>query len=110
MKLTKFFSMILTFVFIACVIVSCAKSSELSTNNVAPTSTWTNNLILTYNGNNYKVTKDTTNDVDQMIGTISYHGNGTVFKLYSIKGISDNSKIAVQSGQSYLIAVLDKKD
>jgi hypothetical protein len=70
--------------------------------NVA--SEWSENLILTFNGNTYKVTKEKTNDINQRISEISYHGNGAIFPLYSIKNIKNYDEIAVKTKSGYLIA------
>lgn len=78
------------------------KISE-SRNTLSPS--WSEELILTYNGRQYNVTKETTKDVAMKIGDISYHGKiSGVFELYSIKNVNDYSSIAVKTKEGYLIA------
>jgi hypothetical protein len=71
-------------------------------------SEWSDKLILTFKENTYTVTKNKTNEIDKPIGVISYHGNGAVFSLYSIKNIDNNDKIAVKTKYGYLIAAKNK--
>lgn len=69
--------------------------------------TWSQELILTFNGQQYNVTNKKTNDVIKKIGNISYHGKiSAVFDLYSIKNANDYNSIAVKTKEGYLIATI----
>lgn len=78
--------------------------------NFSDEPSWNNNLILNFNKQLYTVTNETTTDIDSKIDTIVYYGNlGKIYKLYSIKGVKDYSKIAVKTNQGYLIAIVNQK-
>jgi hypothetical protein len=67
--------------------------------------TWSKSYILTWNGEQYDVTKETTENVDKPIGTVTFHGNlPTVFTIYAIKGVPTTKKIAVKTRDGYLVA------
>lgn len=69
---------------------------------------WNNNLVLTFNNKNYTVTNQTTEDVGKKVGSISYHGSGDIYRLYSINGVDNYEKIAVETKDGYLIAIMNK--
>ena len=90
---------------------SSAKSAVSEQSPSTEKSVWSYNLILTYNGYDYTVTKETTQDNDSLIGSISYHGrNSGWFQLYSIKNVKNYDKIAVDTKDGYLIAIKGKQD
>lgn len=70
--------------------------------------TWTYNLILTFDGHEYDVTKQTTTDIGNEIGTIFYHGTFQVssagYTLYAINNVKTTDRIAVKTKQGFLIA------
>ena len=50
-----------------------------------------------------------TDDIGQVIGGVSYHGNKpAIFQLYAINHIDDFSKIAVETKTGYFIAIIEK--
>lgn len=69
---------------------------------------WTYNLILTFDGHEYDVTKQTTTDIGNEIGTIFYHGTFLVssagYTLYAINSVKTTDRIAVKTKQGFLIA------
>lgn len=69
---------------------------------------WNNNLVLTFNNKNYTVTNQTTKDIGKKVSSISYHGCGDIYQLYSINGVDNYEKIAVETRDGYLIAVMNK--
>jgi hypothetical protein len=69
---------------------------------------WNNNLVLTFNNKNYTVTDQTTKDVEEKIGSVCYHGCGDSYQLYSINGVGNYEKIAVETKDGYLIAIMNK--
>jgi hypothetical protein len=70
---------------------------------------WRTEYMLTFNEHNYSVTSEIANDIDKKIGAVSYHGNNPgSFYLYSIRNINDYSKIAIETKDGYLIAIIDK--
>ena len=89
---------------------SSAKSAVSEQSPLIKKPVWTYNLILTYNGYKYKVTKETTKDIDSLLGAICYHGKeATGFQLYSIKNVKNYDKIAVDTKDGYLIAIKGNK-
>lgn len=88
------------------VFISCANRKNYNPTNSSTKSIWIENLVLSYKGHNYKVTKETTKDIDNFLEKISFHGNGTMFNLYSIKNVKNHTQIAVDTKDGYLIAVL----
>ena len=88
---------ILSVLLISCGTIHSDNQADAPNNQIEnAVSEWSDNLIFTFNGNTYKVTKEKTNGINQYIGEISYHGNGAIFPLYSIKNINNNNKIAVK--------------
>lgn len=72
-------------------------------------SIWYNEYLLTYNDHKYKVTDETTNEIGQVIGNVVYHGNKPgMFKLYSVKGVDSFTRIAVETKEGYLIAIIEE--
>lgn len=65
---------------------------------------WSNELVLSYNGYVYIVTDQKTQEDDKIIGQIGYHKIGKTFTLYSIKNVDDYSKIAVKTKEGFLLA------
>ena len=67
---------------------------------------WLSELGLTFDGYNYNVTHETTDDVENYLGTVIYHGfPAGPYRLFSIKGIEDYGKIAVETTAGYLVAI-----
>lgn len=87
------------------ILSSCSHQPQTVNETKAPP--WNDNLKLSFKGRNYTVTSKTTNDIGSTIGTISYHGNGSVYKIYSIKHIKDYKKIAVKTRNGYRVAIID---
>ena len=110
---------VVTLFILSMLVISCSTNSSKDTQvdvpnnqneNTIAASEWSDNLILTFKGNTYTVTKDKTNNIDKQIGTISYHGkNGEVFLLYSIINIKNYDKIAVKTKSGYLVATENHK-
>jgi hypothetical protein len=100
MKNIKIIIIFTVFVTIGLILIGCNKDiTEQSPK-------WSQNLNLNFNGYEYKVSQETTNDIDNYIGVVSYRGsNSNTYKLYSIKNIKDYTKIAVKTQDGYLIAI-----
>lgn len=72
-------------------------------------SVWDNRLHLTFKDREYTVTNQKTNDIGEEIGGVTYHGTyPSSFHLYSIKYVSDFSKIAIKTRHGYFIAIINK--
>jgi hypothetical protein len=72
-------------------------------------SAWSNEYILTYNNHEYTVTDQSTKDIGQIIGEVTYHGNNPGnFRLFSVNYVDDYSKIAVETQIGYLVAIMIK--
>lgn len=98
-------------IFILLAVLSIPKIQSIrdSNNDTSTPWKWHNEYVLTFNEHNYTVTREITNDIDKKIGSVSYHGNNPgSFYLYSIKNINDFSKIAIETKDGYLIAVIYK--
>jgi hypothetical protein len=90
---------IIAFIFISNYASNNSRNSHLSV--------WIEEYILTYNNHKYIVTDQFTDDIGQVIGGVSYHGNKPGnFQLYSINHVEDFSKIAVETKPGYLIAII----
>jgi hypothetical protein len=111
----RLFILVLSLTVISVFLISCSniRSKEVQADaqnsqidNSA--SEWSEELILTFKDKTYSITKEKTNEIDKPIGSISYHGNGAVFSLYSINNIDNYDKIAVKTKYGYLIAAKNK--
>lgn len=88
--------------------MSCANRKNYNQDNSYTKLIWTDNLVLSYNGNNYKVKAETTKDIGSFIGKIAFHGNVAVFNLYSIKNVKEDEQIAVDIKERHITTILQK--
>lgn len=103
-----FMSVLMALAVIAFLTIFAYNEYKKPASEVINLSEWQAEYKLTFNNKSYIVTGQSTEDIDQKIGSVVYHGNKPgFFDLYSIKQVNDYSKIAVETNIGYLVALAE---